>query len=176
MKDKPIKTFYTYKELEDWAGHYAEIKKSDHEDENKWLIFQLAEERFMVSLDDLDEITPVQNGIRLSSVNMNIMGLMNLRGDITVIADLGQIIGIRQTPEPDKNQRILFINDNNGKNVGFLVDRVEGISSLDNQQISIDVGSNKNDISQYIKFIAENNEKPVACIDIPAVLKETWNH
>jgi len=170
-----MKNFMTHGELTKWASHYAEIKKSDKENENKWLFFQLDNERFTIHLDYLEEITPVQNGIRLSSGKMHIMGLMNLRGEIAVIADLGQVIGLRQTPGREENQRILFITDKERKHIGFLVDQVEGISSLDRTHKQDHVAE-KNEISKFIKFIGENNGKPVACIDIPAVLRETWNH
>ncbi|MBF0452559.1 MAG: chemotaxis protein CheW [Candidatus Magnetomorum sp.] len=169
-------TFIPQKELTQWASHYAEKQEAHEEHENNWLIFQLGNERFMVSLEDLEEVTPVQNGIRLSSASMHIMGLMNLRGGIVIIADLGQIIGIRNTPGREENQRILFVSDANDKRIGYLVDCVEGISTVDCSHIQEKVAGEKNKTSPFIKFIGENKGKPVACIDIPAVLRETWNH
>jgi purine-binding chemotaxis protein CheW len=169
--------FIPQSDLDQWASHYAQQDKNNGEQhDNNWLIFHLGNERFMISLDDLEEVTSLQNGIRLSSTSLNIMGLMNLRGGIVIIADLGQIIGIRNTPAPDKKQRILFIADANGQPIGYLVDQVEGISTFKHSHIQETAADEKNKISQFIKFISENNGKPVACIDIPSVLKETWRY
>ncbi|ETR73996.1 MAG: purine-binding chemotaxis protein CheW [Candidatus Magnetoglobus multicellularis str. Araruama] len=168
--------FISQKDLDQWASHYAQMEKDSEEHDNNWLIFHLGNERFMVSLNDLEEATMVQNGIRLTSASMNIMGLMNLRGGIVIIADLGQIIGIRNTPEPHDKQRILFISDTTGQNIGYLVDSVEAIDSLDRGSYKESMADDKNITSHFIQFIGENKGKPVACIDIPAVLRETWRH
>jgi len=174
MNNKINKKFLTKKELDNWARYYSTLKEKQENEENQWLIFTLGNEKFSILIDYLDEISTIQNGVGIKNCKANIIGLMNLRGETVVIADLGKLIGIRNTPEPEPEQRILVISDQNGCKTGFLVDNVKCFAYINESDISKYI-SDEASSSQFIKYIAKFKEELVACIDVPAILNETWN-
>lgn len=84
----------------------------------------------LVSLLDISETLVVEDIQPIPLVKPWFLGISNVRGVLYAINDLAQLLDNRYT-EISSNTRMLLINENISSNVGFLVDRLIGLRSLE---------------------------------------------
>jgi len=88
--------------------------------------FELAEQRYCVGIDSVEEIVRAQSLTELPNAPPAVAGMMNLRGETTTVLDPAEIFDI---PAQSTEQVIIF-DDEDG--MGWLVSRVSRVTDLDN--------------------------------------------
>jgi purine-binding chemotaxis protein CheW len=73
-------------------------------------------------------VTPPDSFSRVPRAPKAVRGVMNLRGRVVTVVELGKLLGIDEAPQP--NQKIVLL-DRGRRDIGLLVTDVEGIESIE---------------------------------------------
>jgi len=117
---------------------------------------------------DAREIIPLRPATRLPGAPAFVRGLINIRGTIVTVMDLG----LRLDPKrgPTKAGSILVVRHND-RVVGLIVDRVEDVRALTTIVDGADAGV-KGGAAGIVKGIATSNDATVVILDLGALIEQ----
>ncbi|MCA1743437.1 MAG: chemotaxis protein CheW [Desulfonatronovibrio sp.] len=98
-----------------------------------------------------------------------VMGIMNLRGKIVTIIDLGRKLGIKSSAEVTDTTRIIIVNSEQ-EFIGFLVDKVTDVVIADWEKISSPPSNIKGVKGKFFQGVYKYKNKLVAILDVEEVL------
>ena len=117
---------------------------------------------------DAREILPLRPATRLPGAPPFVRGLINIRGTIVTVMDLGQRLDPKRGPT--KAGSILLVRHHD-RVVGFVVDRVEDVRTLSTIVEGADAGG-KGGAAGIVKGIATSNDATVVILDLDALIKQ----
>ncbi|MBF0225016.1 MAG: chemotaxis protein CheW [Desulfobacterales bacterium] len=162
--------FFSQEQLDYWGKFYSTEKELEKK-QNEWLIFCVEKDFFAVQMENIDEVTIIENGIALPHVPKGVIGLINLRGEAVVLLDMAQKLGIRETIEKNPNQRVIIFKKINNERIAFLIDKIYKVAAIKENELKeydkTDNGLNKG----IINFIYEFENKSISCIDVSNLLR-----
>ena len=97
-----------------------------------------------------------------------VLGIMNLRGRIVTIVDLGRKLGLgpsRQT----SNSRIIIVNSRD-ENIGLLVDRVTDVITVNWEEVESTPSNIQGVKGKYFQGVSQASKDLVAILDVDKVL------
>lgn len=94
----------------------------------RWVIFRLEDEWYAMAIQSVREIVRVEKISFLPSAPFSVAGVINLRGNIVMGADLKRLFALGAFV-PGRESRLVVIEANQGK-MGFLVDEVEEVAAI----------------------------------------------
>jgi purine-binding chemotaxis protein CheW len=118
----------TRKEADADGKHKQDHDQEGHqeEDENRLVVFHLAEQEYGVIVDTVQEIIRVPEEMsRVPKTEEYIQGMVNLRGSVLPVLDMRIRFGMKRAERNDR-QRILVLNEG-GQCTGFIVDSVSEV-------------------------------------------------
>lgn len=127
----------------------------DNASERRFLVFTINGQSMAIEIDYVKEIIEVLPIVRVPSIPTCIKGVVNLRGSIVPVINLRLRFGYGEA-EYDEHTCIIVI-ENNGVNVGLIVDSVTEILNISIDKI---MDPSKNELSAQAQFI-----KGVGCSD-----------
>lgn len=98
-----------------------------------------------------------------------VIGIMNLRGKIVTIIDLGRKLGIDSTAEITDSTRIIIVNSRQ-EFIGFLVDRVTDVVIAEWEKVSPPPSNIKGVKGKFFQGVYKFKSKLVAILDVEEVL------
>ncbi len=94
------------------------------------VVFRLGDERCALPLSIVRAVVvPPDRYTRVPRAPAHVCGVMNLRGRVVTVLDLGGLLGRNERDEPAKNARILVV-DRGRRDLGLRVTDVEGIEEV----------------------------------------------
>ncbi len=118
--------------------------------------FQLGgEEHYALDIQIAREIVEMMPITPLPRAPDYLAGIINLRGEITNIIDLRDLLGLPGSEETENRKIVVLMPDvTNGSNVGgIIVDDVHSVVSVRNEQIERISDGITSSISSYVKAI-----------------------
>ncbi|KLK87864.1 chemotaxis protein CheW [Methanoculleus sediminis] len=116
--------------------------------------FQLGEEHYALDIQIAREIVEMMPITPLPRAPEYLTGIINLRGEITNIIDLRNLLGLPESDEAENRKIVVLMPDvTNGSNVGIIVDDVHSVVSVRNDQIERISDGITSSISSYVKAI-----------------------
>jgi purine-binding chemotaxis protein CheW len=112
----------------------------------------------------LGPLTPVRHS------SPDVAGILNLRGKIVTILDLGMRLGFSQAV-PSGDSRIFIIEDRN-EFVGLLVDRVDEVVEVERDKWQAPPANVRSGQSQYFQGVYRAGGRAITVIDPGSVLAE----
>jgi purine-binding chemotaxis protein CheW len=101
-------------------------EEHQEEDENRLVVFHLADQEYGVIVDTVQEIIRVPEEMsRVPKTEEFIQGMVNLRGSVLPVLDMRIRFGMKRADRNDR-QRILVLNEA-GQCTGFIVDSVSEV-------------------------------------------------
>jgi purine-binding chemotaxis protein CheW len=99
--------------------------------------FVLGNEHFAIDLFDVKEVVEYTTITKLPNVPAYVRGIIDLRGEITMIIDLKQRLNItEQSAKSLEASRIIVLDDKMAKSkIGILVDDVTSVSTFEGNQV-----------------------------------------
>lgn len=91
--------------------------------------FQVGEALCGMEIRQIQEINRLSLMTRVPQASEDVLGILNLRGQIVTIIDLARRLGLGST-EPSGEARIIIVNTAGGK-VGILVRRISDVVAID---------------------------------------------
>ena len=143
--------------------------------------FVLGNEHFAIDLFDVKEVVEYTTITKLPNVAPYVRGIIDLRGEITMIIDLKHRLNI--TDESTKSleaSRIIVLDDNITRSkVGILVDDVTSVSTFEGNQVDYTSASISQDdtaiigiIKRKIKVNGKETNELIIWIDIKKLLSD----
>lgn len=102
--------------------------------ERQLVVFGLGSEEFGIDIARVREIVRLQNITAIPGSSEFVEGIINLRGQIVPIINLGKRFGMKNEKTDDSQRRIIVVNIED-RNIGVLVDGVSEILRISNDLI-----------------------------------------
>lgn len=132
--------------------------------------FELGQETYLIEMPFIDEILRLGRISRLPRQKNFIAGVMNIRGNIALIADIRKLIGIPDAPSHDFQKIILIKHEN--ETTGFIADKVMGIQTFDTGRLQKNISTFQGVVGNFIKGVYEDNNKHFICLEVEKVFFE----
>ncbi|NYT05230.1 MAG: purine-binding chemotaxis protein CheW [Methanomicrobiales archaeon] len=145
--------------------------------------FELSGERYALDIHLAREIVEMMPITPIPRAPAYITGVINLRGEITSIISLNNLLGLPANDDVENRKIIVLMSETaGGSNVGIIVDDVHSVISVSENDIEQMGEGISSDISSFVKGIIkvggdEDYKKRglVIWIDMLRVLKELVN-
>ena len=98
-----------------------------------------------------------------------VLGLVNLRGKIITVLDLGNKIGLESASRTDAS-RIIFVHSAN-ENLGLMVDQVTEVAEVNQNQVSLPPANLKGVSSRFFEGVLKTDRGLIGILEISEVLK-----
>ncbi len=98
-----------------------------------------------------------------------VLGIMNLRGKIVTIIDLGKKLGIESSSDITDNTRIIIVNSRD-EFIGLLVDKVTDVVIANWENVSAPPSNIKGAKGKFFQGVYKFKNKLVAILDVEEVL------
>jgi purine-binding chemotaxis protein CheW len=133
-------------------------------------IFELGGETYGLDIDTVHEILPMQPITRVPKAPVYVEGVINLRGKVTPVVDMGKRFGLNKA-ERTKNTRIVVVNID-GTTIGIIVDAVTEVlriplTNIESPSTVISAGD-----MGYLQGIAKLGDKIIILLDLGKVLSK----
>lgn len=114
-----------------------------HTNMERYLLFKMGEELYALGIENLREILGAHYSLTaLAGANSEIAGMMSLRDELLVVADLRLYCGF--DPNKSDKNRILIVNTK-GKTIGLIIDEIVDIKEYSDMQVDRFALSNQNE-------------------------------
>jgi purine-binding chemotaxis protein CheW len=136
--------------------------------EKKVIVFQLKDEEFAVSVQQIGSIERIQTITRVPNTAKFVKGVINLRGIVTPIIDLRSRLGIEETEYNESTRIIIVYLDD--MEVGLIVDAANDVID-----ISTDIIEPAPEVigvvnQDYIEGVAKLENRLLILLDLKRIL------
>ncbi|REE84402.1 two-component system chemotaxis sensor kinase CheA [Paenibacillus taihuensis] len=135
----------------------------------KLVTFDLEDEHYALDINQAKEIIKVPSILRMANAPAEVLGLTNLRGDLLPVIDIKSCLGMRGS-EPDQQSRVIILNED-GRDIGILVDRVREVIHVTHSQIEPPPKDVTMISDQYIGGICKTDEQLVIVLKLEKMLR-----
>ena len=116
--------------------------------------FELNEERYAIDITMVREVVEMLPITPLPKTPPYVIGIINLRGEVTHIIDLAILLGQRARKDRSGQKIIIIPSDvTNGEHVGIIVDNVQSVTEVQGRQVSLLGDDITDQIQTHIKGI-----------------------
>lgn len=102
--------------------------------DNKVVVFRVGKEEFAVTIAAVKEVQPWTQPTPVPEAPPMVEGVMNLRGDIIPVIDLGRLFRTARLKSSEESKTIVMELD--GQQAGFIVDDVTEVQTVGAAQVS----------------------------------------
>lgn len=138
---------------------------------NQYVIFRLGGEFYAASVQQVREIVVLPEMTRVPNTSDFIAGVMNLRGQIMAVIDLGRRLSL-ETTETEAPEHIIIVEAED-YTVAMIVDEVPEVSSIPAKAIRETPRLVETDLPEdYIVGIADQKGRLVIVLDLLRILQD----
>lgn len=118
---------------QDILARLKSLTESGRETTSSRLGLRVGHLNCLVSLEDISEVLPVPEIIKVPLTHSWFMGMANVRGNLFALTDLAGFLG-NEAAAITNDSRILLAHLRFGVNAGLLVDQLIGLRSIEDMQ------------------------------------------
>jgi len=130
----------------------------------RYLTFFLGEEQYGIAIDKIKEIIAMMKVTNVPKTPEYMKGVINLRGSIIPVVDTRLRFGMG--PQEETMHTAIIIVEVDKVNVGFIVDRVEEVASIDAAHMSEPPKFGSHIDTDFICSMAQIDENVVMILDV----------
>lgn len=130
----------------------------------RYLTFFLGDEQYGIAIDRIKEIIAIMKVTYVPKTPPYIRGVINLRGSIIPVVDTRLRFGM-EPKEADMHTTIVIVEVEK-VNIGFIVDRVEEVASIDSAHLSEPPKFGSHIDTDFICSMAQIEENVVMILDV----------
>jgi purine-binding chemotaxis protein CheW len=131
---------------------------------DRYLTFFLGGEQYGIAIGRIKEIIAMMKVTSVPKTPPYMLGVINLRGSIIPVVDTRLRFGM-DTREEDMHTAIIIVEVEK-VNIGFIVDRVEEVASIDSTKLSEPPKFGSHIDTDFICSMAQIEEKVVMILDV----------
>ena len=137
---------------------------------NRYLSFFVEEEQYGIEISHINEIIAMMKVTHVPRTPDFVEGVINLRGSIIPIVDIRGKFGLEKK-EHDMNTAII-INEVGGVNIGFVVDRVEDVLTLDDRDLAEPPKFGSHIDTSFIQSVSEVDKSVILILDMEKIFED----
>ncbi|HEX5330949.1 chemotaxis protein CheW [Sulfuricurvum sp.] len=130
----------------------------------RYLTFYLDEEQYGIAIDRIKEIIAIMKVTNVPKTPEYMRGVINLRGSIIPVVDTRLRFGMHERL-PDMHTTIVIV-EVEGISIGFIVDRVEEVATIDEAHLSEPPNFGGHIDTDFICSMAQIGENVVMILDV----------
>lgn len=130
----------------------------------RYLTFFLGEEQYGIAIDRVKEIIAIMKVTYVPKTPEYMRGVINLRGSIIPVVDTRTRFGME--PQEETMHTAIIIVEVDKVNVGFIVDRVEEVASIDSAHLGVAPKFGSSVDTDFICSMAQIEENVVMILDV----------
>lgn len=130
------------------------------------MLFRLGDRRYGIDLDAVREILPVRRATRVPGAPAYVAGLINVRGTIVTVLDLGARLDGNSSLAPDGS---VILVEHRQKVVGIAVAEVNDVMMIPTE--SIEQATERGEADSAIVGLGRMDDKVVIILDIHSIIK-----
>lgn len=130
----------------------------------RYLTFFLGEEQYGIAIDRIKEIIAMMKVTYVPKTPEYMKGVINLRGSIIPVVDTRLRFGME--PQEANMHTAIIIVEVEKVNIGFIVDRVEEVASIDAEHLSEPPKFGSHIDTDFICSMAQIDENVVMILDV----------
>jgi purine-binding chemotaxis protein CheW len=147
-----------------------ERKKEDYQKSvTRYLTFFVEDERYGVDISRIKEIIAPINITHIPKTPLYVKGVINLRGSIIPVVDVRLKFGM-QEKEIDMETAII-IYEVNKVSIGFIVDSVEDVLSIDSKNVSDSPSFGSGIDTSFIESVAEVDNDVIMLLNLEKIFE-----
>ncbi|MFT5661536.1 MAG: purine-binding chemotaxis protein CheW [Sulfurimonas sp.] len=148
----------------------GEIKKTKElTSANRYLTFSVDDEKYGIHISRIKEIIATINITHIPKTPDFVKGVINLRGSIIPVVDVRLKFGMQER-EMDINTAII-IYEVDKSSIGFIVDQVEDVLSIDKKHISEAPRFGSNIDTSFIENVAEVENDVIMLLNLEKIFE-----
>jgi purine-binding chemotaxis protein CheW len=133
------------------------------------LLFQVAERTYGCDIESVREIIPYRRATRLPGAPAYVQGLVNLRGTIVTVLDLG----VRLDPaRPPVREGSIILAQHGARNVGVAVDEVMDVQAIREEPVDAGAGGGTDTTGGLVRGLGHLGDDVVVLIDIHTLVTQ----
>jgi purine-binding chemotaxis protein CheW len=156
--------------------YWREISSPDvevEEDRSQVLVVKLSTEKFALAAGNCKTIVKSGRSTRVPRMPVFMLGVINLRGQIVSVVDLGLLLGLPAVVPGPKSR--LVVVESGGARAAFLVDAVLGIEWAEQSRLrepmSVQVSIKAEYIKAHIAPAKDKDEQWVTFLDVDKIVQ-----
>ncbi|MBM9536086.1 chemotaxis protein CheW [Desulfobulbus alkaliphilus] len=130
--------------------------------------FQVGEAICGMEILQIQEINKVTQMTRVPQAPEDVLGILNLRGQIVTVIDLARRLGL-VAMEPPSQARVIIVNTSGGK-VGILVHRIRDVVAVDLLQKEAAPANMRGIQGRYFTGVCKQDNNLIGLLDIDRIL------
>jgi len=100
-----------------------------------------------------------------------VFGILNLRGEIVTIIDLGKKLGLKSTELTDKTRNIIV--NSNGEHIGLMVEKISDVIQVEWEKVE-STPANIGDVQgKFFTGVFKTEGRLIGILDVEKVLEES---
>ena len=138
----------------------------------QYIVVKIGSEQYGINIKYVDNIVRMQTITRVPKSQPYFVGVINLRGEIVPVMRLRRKFGIEDA-EPTGATRIIILKPEPQATVGFIVDSVREVVTLDEDMVEKNnVNENAVDGQSYISAVGKNGDELISLLNIHTVIQD----
>ena len=138
---------------------------------NQFIIVRIGNEQYGINIKIVDNIVRMQQITRVPKAQKYFVGVINLRGAIVPVMSLRRRFGIEED-EFTNATRIIIVKPEQQATVGFIVDSVKEVVTLEEDQIERNSISTDAEGQSYINAVGKNKDELISILNIQTVIND----
>lgn len=136
---------------------------------SRWLRLRCTTQAYGLELLKVQEVVLPVPLLPLRGTRPEMLGVMNLRGQVVPVMDLGMHLG--QAPQPDSAATRIVVLEEHGETMGLRVSAVEDVVNLVDAQIEPPAASRASRLhSALFRGVARQSSEPMILLDASCLL------
>lgn len=145
-----------------------EQQEKKNESTQRYLQFDLGNERYAIALLNVKEVIPLPETTPLPDSPSYYIGIMNLRGQIISIMDFRKKLNIK--PKEDKEEEAVIIVEFEGVGIGLVVDSINRVLTVGSSEVA-EVPEIKFQVNaQYVQGVYKGDKNLTILLDLERAL------
>ena len=118
----------------------------------------------------VQEINKLIEMTRVPQAPEYVLGILNLRGEIVTIIDLGKKLGLKSTEISDKTRNIIV--NSKGEHIGLMVEKISDVVQANFEKIEAPPANIGGVQGKYFTGVLKTKDRLVGILDVGKVLEE----
>ncbi len=118
----------------------------------------------------VQEINKLIEMTRVPQAPEYVLGILNLRGEIVTIIDLGKKLGLKSTEMSDKTRNIIV--NSNEEHIGLMVEQISDVIEADWEKVEAPPANIGDVQGKYFTGVFKTKDRLIGMLDVEKVLEE----
>ena len=141
-----------------------------HSDTVELASFYVGEALCGMDILKVQEINKLIGMTRVPQAPEYVLGILNLRGEIITIVDLGKKLGLKSTELTDKTRNIIV--NSNGEHIGLMVEQISDVIQAEWEKVEAPPANIGGVQGKYFTGVFKTEDRLIGILDVEKVLEE----